>query len=114
MRALPFVSGEEKQPVLDDRSANGSAERIPDKMRRHIRAAIQQFRPLIKPAIRLANLGAVVFVKRTMKTIGSTLGHQGYLRSRRSPCFCVGIRGGNPKLFERIQSGSQSALKGVA
>src|SRR5450631_648525 len=76
VRPLSLVSGEDKHPVLDDRAANGSSERIPHKMGRYIRIAAQQLRPLVKKAVGLANFRSVVFIERSMKLVGPALGHQ--------------------------------------
>src|ERR1019366_4580420 len=89
------------------------AESVADQMAGNVRLTCFEFCLLKEPVIGLAQTRPVVFVKRTVEVVGSTLGHQSDLGSARTSSIRVGIAGNNPKLLKRVEGRTQCSLKSV-
>src|SRR5260370_6177752 len=76
--AVPFPISKEKQFVFFNRTADRAAKLIAREG--PLRTAVR----LVKKILRRERRDAVVFVRRTMKTVRTTLGHKVHDRRRRA------------------------------
>ena len=102
VRSLTFICGEEKDAILPHRSTDGCSERVADEMRWHVWKTCLDLGSLIKPIIRLAYLGAVVLVSRSVEGIRPTLGYQTHLRPGGASSVSIGITRRDPEFLKRV------------
>src|SRR5215471_116957 len=109
-----FVIGEEVKAVLDEGTANRSAEDVADQFRSDIGFAALNLRRLHKVVVG-AGIGiAEIFIKRTVKTIGAAFGDERDLGARRASRISTIIRGRHAEFLHGIESDGQNRRERIA
>ena len=109
--SLSLIRQKKEEAILEDWSANGRAKGVADQLAGNIGETILQLRAFVEPVIGLSNVGAVVFVSRTMKAVGPAFCDQRDLGAGGTAFIGIGIAGGYAKLLQRIQRRAQRTLK---
>src|SRR5208282_6508417 len=113
-RALAFVSCEKEQAILLNRTTDSRTKSVAHQMAGNVRLTCLEFCLLKEPVIGLAQTRPVVFVKRAVELVGSTLGYQRDLSSTGTTRFRIGIAGNDPELLKRVEGRTECSLKCVA
>jgi hypothetical protein len=111
---LSFITAEEEETILHDRTADPRAESIAMENARHIGFAGLYLGLFVEPVIGLANVGPVVLVQGSMKTVGTTLSDHVDLSAGRAPGVCIGVGRRNSKFLNGIEWNPEGALKSEA
>ena len=109
-----LIVGEEEELVLQDGTAEIAAEDVADQFAWTIWETAVKLGLLVEEVVGDRDGRAVVFVDCTMELVGAGLGDEADLRAGGAAGVCVGVAGGDAKLFNRILGLAKHAGKGKA